>query len=520
MTGNPVRNTKFILIAFGGFLLFGLLLLLVAHGRAKGRLAAAKKALQSAGEVFEIQRIAPSTVSGDSNGAVALINAAQSVPRIEDAHIPPSMKILGSGRALLSSSVKELPVRKANEWTTNVWEELEPVIEPFREQMLIINQAAEKEVIQISLDYEQGWNLRLPHLATLKTLINWITVAVVYDLRHGDFPAAYTNLLTGSRITAKWRDEPFVISQLVRHAMLRTLVMPLWELLQHDRWSEVQLKELQGVWEGMKLWSDMERAFQMERAMGLGVFEMVWRDPDYRGLIGGDGYSRMVVETAGDGLNQVFRNPRKGLKKLFVDVPGLVAWPLISAHDDQLWYLEQSQNNLDSVREGMRSNSVVVARAKYASKPTSQPPEVYWLSRMMGSIGAKSIDRTGETEAIRALCVTAIALKRFKLKNGVYPDQLIKLVPEFLSKEPIDAIDGKPLRYQLESDGRYSLWSIGKDAGDDGGDRTPDVRKPDWTNGPDLVWPWSAEPSEVEAYKSDLLHDIFYEAGRKALPIK
>ena len=49
--------------------------------------------------------------------------------------------------------------------------------------------------------------------------------------------------------------------------------------------------------------------------------------------------------------------------------------------------------------------------------------------------------------------------------------------PEFLGSSPIDYFDGHPLRYQLNADGSFILYSVGPDFRDDGGEP-----------GKDLVW--------------------------------
>ena len=90
------------------------------------------------------------------------------------------------------------------------------------------------------------------------------------------------------------------------------------------------------------------------------------------------------------------------------------------------------------------------------------------------------------------MTITAIALKRHELRHGKFPADLNALVPEFLAAVPIDCMDGKPLKYMLESDGAFRLYSVGKDGKDDGGDPTPESKADQqhtlWT-GRDAVWP-------------------------------
>src|SRR5258708_7007349 len=117
-------------------------------------------------------------------------------------------------------------------------------------------------------------------------------------------------------------------------------------------------------------------------------------------------------------------------------------------------------------------------------------------------------------ELQRRLLVTAIALKRYQLRNGKYPDQLSALIPDFLLEMPMDAMDGKPLRYGLKPDGTFLLYSVGEDGVDNGGDPTP-VQNSDggfgtsrsnrWWLGRDAVWPLPATPEEIKTYQDKLI---------------
>jgi hypothetical protein len=74
----------------------------------------------------------------------------------------------------------------------------------------------------------------------------------------------------------------------------------------------------------------------------------------------------------------------------------------------------------------------------------------------------------GQTVAQQA--ALACALERYRLANDRLPEKLEALVPQFIAKIPHDVMDGQPLRYRLESDGSYKLWSVGWNQKDDGGE--------------------------------------------------
>ena len=123
-------------------------------------------------------------------------------------------------------------------------------------------------------------------------------------------------------------------------------------------------------------------------------------------------------------------------------------------------------------------------------------------------LGSNRILRTTlQFEAARDVVVTAIALKRFQLEQGQWPEALSDLVPGFLPSVPIDPFDGKPLKYHSNADGTFLLYSVGEDGVDDGGDPTSTTTAGgssslSWQNpkARDWVWPQPASPAEVQSF--------------------
>ena len=99
------------------------------------------------------------------------------------------------------------------------------------------------------------------------------------------------------------------------------------------------------------------------------------------------------------------------------------------------------------------------------------------------------------------LARTAIALERYRLAHGEYPETLDALAPQFIAKLPHDVINGQPLHYRRDppspgsgaASGQFVLYSVGWNETDDGGEiglsksGTVDNRKGDW------VWQYPAK---------------------------
>lgn len=77
---------------------------------------------------------------------------------------------------------------------------------------------------------------------------------------------------------------------------------------------------------------------------------------------------------------------------------------------------------------------------------------------------------------------TVFALAAYRAKHKEYPEKLVDLAPKYLPAVPHDLFARAPLRYRREASG-YVLYSVGKNAKDDGG---RDYHSPASTESPSL----------------------------------
>jgi hypothetical protein len=119
---------------------------------------------------------------------------------------------------------------------------------------------------------------------------------------------------------------------------------------------------------------------------------------------------------------------------------------------------------------------------------------------------ASVVEKALRAQTDRSVTICAIALKRYSILHGRPPAILEALVPELLPAVPVDYMDGQPLKYRLRPDGTFTLYSVGADAVDDGGDASLPPGKENlrslWER-KDFLWPSPATPDEVEAYRKE-----------------
>jgi hypothetical protein len=69
----------------------------------------------------------------------------------------------------------------------------------------------------------------------------------------------------------------------------------------------------------------------------------------------------------------------------------------------------------------------------------------------------------------------AMAVERFRRDRGNVPTALSDLVPQYLNDVPVDPFSGRPLLFRPSADA-YTIYSVGPNQKDDGGDLTSELR--------------------------------------------
>ena len=121
--------------------------------------------------------------------------------------------------------------------------------------------------------------------------------------------------------------------------------------------------------------------------------------------------------------------------------------------DVPMWVRPQSKGDAELERVFDDSS---YARLRYT------PIAIY-----LNSIGAVR-ETVSKYVALADGSIAALALQRYRLAHGQYPDTLDALIPTYLNELPLDPLNGEPLRYR-HIDGRSLLYGLGTDRDDDGG---------------------------------------------------
>ena len=319
----------------------------------------------------------------------------------------------------------------------------------------------------IEYDYEPSWGILLPHLARLKGFVQLTHLRATAELEAGRSGEALADLKLGLRFSDSIRDEPILIDHLVRIATLSINLQTVREGLVRHAWTDAQLAELENLLASANVLAEYKLAMRGERAFGTSGLDWLRRQgPRGRGL---DSFGN---EEGGGALAPNFNVMPGGL-----------------FYQNMLTISEMHQNfSLATVDERTHRVFPEISEneARALEKMRAGPYTIF--ARLLLPALEKAVRKSARMQTSVDAARVACALERQRLASGMLPETLDALVPRYLEKIPTDVIDGKPLRYRLNADKSYVLYSIGWNQTDDGGelawtrDKSPnvDVAKGDW----------------------------------------
>jgi hypothetical protein len=315
-----------------------------------------------------------------------------------------------------------------------------------------LRRAAALPTSRFPLNYDNGepFSILLPHLAPSKGCAIVLRLRALSELEVDRSDAALADVALALRLTEKIRSEPFLISHLVRIAMVQITVQPIWEGLAKHRWTDAQLSALDQQLAGFDFFADFQAAMRGECVCLVASTEYLRRHPEKLSNMGN--YS----ENAND------QN----------DFPEFVACMIPSGwfYQNQLrsakFILEKFMPIADTQQRTVSPYLVRQAEESLQAMPVT--PYSVLCKKFLPSLG-NCVRKFALAQNTVNLTRIACALERYHLVKQKYPDTLDALAPEFLPKVPRDPIGGQPLHYRLTDDGQFIVYSVGWDEKDDGG---------------------------------------------------
>jgi hypothetical protein len=341
-----------------------------------------------------------------------------------------------------------------------------------------LRQAGQRPCMRMPLDYASGFDATgklLPWLVNMKRCGQLLQLRILAELGNAQGERALDDVKLLLRVKDSIRDQPYLISHLVRIAMLAIALQPIHEGVVQHQWSDAQLMELERALAKLDILADFEFAMQGEKAFAIDYFEK-------------QRITREIKSVADDslGTTKVITNSLRLMPSAYFYQNELT---FAQMHRQWIVPLVDLTNRIAPPAALRQAEAAVRLQMKRYS-----PYKVQAL--MLFPAISKSVTKFAHIQADVDLARVACALERYRLAHGDYPETLDALAPQFIEKLPHDIIGGppapgtgaasQPLHYRREPGGKFALYSVGWNETDDGGvvawkkDGSVDREKGDW----------------------------------------
>ena len=345
---------------------------------------------------------------------------------------------------------KPVPVK---EWTEADWARIKEYVGANQDLIQEIRRLAEMGGPTYELDFSKGSAMELPHLAKLREMARLLRGDALLQGHSGNYAEAVEDIVAGFKLSAVVKDEPILISQLVRIAVEGIC----WDAAQSALPPEGipadlarRLVEYAGRCDYRESFAN---SFSGEGFMGLEQFDQVRE-------------GRSAEQSTGT---------TSTMDNLFLSVYGSVfARPWLNMDE------EMYADTISRMGEISRLPYYeALPQMKEIDTQIEELPRTRVLSQILLPALTRAIEAQARVEAEIDLMQIGISVEQYHASTGDYPATLDVISPSLGGSVPVDTFTGQPYHYQL-SGGSFLLYSVGSNLTDDGG--TFDFRKGD------IVW--------------------------------
>ncbi len=325
--------------------------------------------------------------------------------------------------------------------------------------------ASQRPYCRFNINYgeEPPAAILLPHLAVMKRLAGIFALRASAELILGQNEQALADIKMGLYLAGTMKDEPFLISGLVRIAILAIDINHIQAGLAAHAWNDAQLADLKTQLGKIDLLAEYGQQMRGERALGNGNLDcLITGSINFDAFTGGSGpaFHFNLIPNGWWYQNKLLMN---------------------RMHQELLLPPVDAANHRIDL-EKCHSLGKDMTNELYRGFPAYKIFARMLMPALEGAIRKYAFAQVNVDEA-----TLACALERYRLANGKYPDTLDALVPQFIQTVPHDVINGDPLHYRLADDGGFGLYSVGWNGRDDGGNvvmlkngKSQDITKGDW----------------------------------------
>lgn len=319
------------------------------------------------------------------------------------------------------------------------------------EALRLVHEGGKLPKCRYPIDMRLTHAVLLPHLAQLRQLSRLKALEALHAAEAGDEAAAVSALRDGIALARSVRREPTLISQLVRIASSEFAAKAAEQVLNRVALSESNLQKLQAEFATLEDGEDMVAGFSGDR--------WTWTIPfpidqeDVREMVNlerarkGQSLNEPVQSDFGRSTPDSTGNEASDEEMKAAELQLREALKMQLEHCDSLISLarlpvSEMHQSIKALHEGETSQGA---------------------GRSVGPARSRALVAQIRTVAKLRVVQTALAIERYRLRNGDIPDDLLILTPDYIDSAALeDPLSGAPLLYEIEED-HHVVYSVAED---------------------------------------------------------
>ncbi|MFA5553725.1 MAG: hypothetical protein WCZ89_02170 [Phycisphaerae bacterium] len=332
---------------------------------------------------------------------------------------------------------------------------------------------------QFDNEKESFFDMVFPELSPIRQISRLVLWRSRLNFYQGDIDGAFEDLFTLYRTGGLFKGPRMLIEQLVGIAIQAMAVHNAFEIIDRQQIGEQMLGRIQNEFQMLVDNGIFHINFKVEMFYVMDFIQRAYTD-------NGRGSGHM----APIGLQQYFTDPTSDSSYFFALGASLIS-PNRAKMTEMVEYLYDSYDKLAQFTPFSRRQMNIDTELDIDQWPRIKQAR-YWFFMIMVPSYNQVLRLSYRIQADSEALLTVLALQRYKLRYGQYPETLDALVQaKLLDKIPIDPFSDKAFVYRVIGED-FILYSVGQNFTDDGGqiyrDREGKARL--WADEGDAVfWP-------------------------------
>lgn len=279
--------------------------------------------------------------------------------------------------------------------------------------------------VRYPIAFEQGYDAPIENIQELRTLANLLALETEVRAAKGDLTGATDSLLTLIAASETLAEAPDVIAYLLRVAILGVASEHAMNLIERTEFPPKDLQRLQEAFARQSFQRQLLRSRQADQYQALQSF----RSDTPIGPVTVDRLRWLPFRGGDQALTLDLH--REFLEEAAEGFPEA----------------DRAAQNADAKLDGLAASGIV-----------DQFRFAHTLQTRVAFGAYVNASLRGEAEA--RIAATCCACERFRRERGEWPPTLAAVVPDYFPEIPLDPVDDRPLRYEVNS-GRMTIHSLG-----------------------------------------------------------